>query len=78
MKRETARLLRAVLRLIETDVRELSDTVVEIDEREAEHSASLRTRLDAIEHELGEHVTTYAPFAHPPHPVPEGFSVKAS
>lgn len=37
MKAETARLLRAVLRLIEDDVSEWKDAVVEIDEREAAH-----------------------------------------
>lgn len=37
MKREVAGLLRAVLRLVEEDVRELAEAVVEIDEREADH-----------------------------------------
>lgn len=42
MRNETARLLRAVLRLVENDVAELQDTVVQIDEREAAHYGELR------------------------------------
>lgn len=67
MKRETARLLRAVLRLIEDDLREVADSVVEIDQREAAHyqnmwrwsnraaseNTDLCRRLDALEHRLG-------------------------
>lgn len=76
MKRQTRKLIRAVVRLVDDDVVALADAVVEIDEREAGHSASMRERLDAIEVELREHVETYDRFAHPAHPVPDGFSVK--
>lgn len=49
MKRETARLLRGVLRLIEADVREIADSVVEIDEREAAHYGHLESRVRLLE-----------------------------
>lgn len=55
MKAETARLLRAVLRLVEDDVRELADCVVEIDEREADHYAyavKLGERVTELEFRL--------------------------
>lgn len=59
MKAETARLLRAVLRLIETDVRELSDAVVEIDEREAAHYGDLTSAVEKLRHRV-EHPTDNA------------------
>jgi hypothetical protein len=42
MKRQTARVLRGVLRLIEDDLREIADSVVQIDEREASNAAFMR------------------------------------
>jgi hypothetical protein len=59
VKRETARLLRAVLRLIEDDVRDISDAVVEIDQREAEHYRDHSERLTVLEHRLA--VDLYGP-----------------
>lgn len=44
-RKDLARILRAVLRLVETDVRELADSVVEIDHRTAEQDR----RIDALE-----------------------------
>lgn len=55
MKAETARLLRAVLRLVEDDVRDIAESVVEIDEREANHAAyafALGDRVTALEFRL--------------------------
>lgn len=55
MKAETARLLRAVLRLVEDDVRDLSECVAEIDDREADHHAytvRLGERVTALEFRL--------------------------
>ena len=51
MKRSTARLLRGVLRLMEDDLRDVADSVVEVDEREAKHYGELRQlalRVDAL------------------------------
>ena len=53
MKRQTARLLRGVIRLIEDDLRECADSVVEIDEREAAHYRDTLERLDACEAWIG-------------------------
>lgn len=49
MKAATAKLLRAVIRLVEDDVRELADTVVEIDEREAAHFGFIMARVELLE-----------------------------
>lgn len=57
MKAETARLLRAVLRLIEDDVREIADSVVEIDERSASHHA----RITDLENRLQVHMDVSLP-----------------
>lgn len=84
MKRDVARLLRAVLRLVEDDVRELTETMVEIDEREAANNANARLfamatrqRVIDLEEKLEQHKETYDRFAHPAHPLPTtGFSVK--
>lgn len=60
MKAETARLLRAVLRLVEDDVRELAECVAEVDSREAEHyreriaiGFALERRVAALERTFG-------------------------
>lgn len=49
VKSETARLLRAVLRLVEDDVKAVADSVVEIDEREAAHYRMHEDRLRLLE-----------------------------
>lgn len=68
MRNETARLLRAVLQLVEKDVRELADTMVEIDEREAAHFAELqRLRSD---------VDMLARYFNAARPASFGYSVK--
>lgn len=50
MKGNTARVLRGVLRLIEDDVRELTDAVVQIDEREAKHYGERRALEQHVKH----------------------------
>lgn len=52
MRAETAKLLRAVVRLVEDDVRDIAESVVEIDEREAAHSLAQREQTFGLERRI--------------------------
>lgn len=48
-KKELRRVLRAVVRLLERDIRDIADQVVEIDHREAEHWQRIAVSTHATE-----------------------------